>query len=231
MTAARVDPEMSVKEDSPATAHLLQLGRSDRRGDRLETHMEHGIETSQVWHQMHERLLAYIQRRVATIHDAEDILQDVFVRIHANLHRLKDTQSITAWIYRIARNAVTDYRRKQATATKALAGLAEEGDEPGEAAGEETTGEFARCLEPLLDELPEPYRQAVAMTELNGVSQKDAAGKLGVSVSGMKARVQRGRRKLKDAVLDCCSVELDRRGGLADFQRRDGSDCKGCDCG
>ena len=90
--------------------------------------------------------------------------------------------------------------------------------------------EFSRCLVPLMSELSASYRQALELTELDGVTQKDAAGQLGLSVSGMKARVQRGRSKLKDVLLDCCSVELDRRGGVVDYQRRGGRACGDCDC-
>ena len=203
--------------------------------DHRTTSMEHSAATERVWQEMHERLLSYIRRRVA-VHDAEDILQDVFVRIHSNLARLKDTECITAWVYQIARNAITDYRRKQAAGDRALAKLAEKLDEADGAADEgddtvrQARDDFARCMEPLMSELPEHYRQAVTLTELKGMKQTEAARKLGLSVSGMKARVQRGRGKLKQAILDCCAVQLDRRGGLVDYHRRDGSTCEGCSC-
>ena len=90
--------------------------------------------------------------------------------------------------------------------------------------------EFSRCIEPLLGEVPQPYREAIALTELGGMTRKDAAARLGMSVSGMKARVQRGRGKLKDVLLDCCHVEFDHRGGLLDYGRRTESDCDNCDC-
>jgi RNA polymerase sigma-70 factor (ECF subfamily) len=90
------------------------------------------------------------------------------------------------------------------------------------------SNEFAHCLEPMLNEVSEPYRQAVTLTEIEGMTQKDAAEKLGVSVSGMKSRVQRGRGKLKDVILDCCEVELDRRGGLVDYRRRRPHACEDC---
>lgn len=196
--------------------------------------MAHSVETERLWGAMHDGLLSFIRRRVATMEDAEDILQDVFVRIHTKLADLKDTQSVTAWIYRIARNAITDYHRKRATDARAVKKLAEgaveadgEDDDITSRAGEE----FSRCIKPLLNELPDPYRQAVTLTELDGMTQKDAARDLGVSLSGMKARVQRGRGKLKDVLLDCCSVELDRRGGLVDYQRRAEGGCDDCDCG
>ena len=201
--------------------------------------MNNSAQTKKIWQQMHDRLLSYIRRRVATEHDAEDILQDVFLRIHQNLQRLRDSESVTAWIYQIARNAIADYHRQRAKAARITAQLAEEaGETAGLAQGggaepepmRRATEEFAQCLQPLLGQLPEHYQEAITLTELNGMTQKDAAGKLGLSVSGMKARVQRGRSKLKDVVLDCCNVELDRRGGLVDYERRNGPGCEDCPC-
>ena len=207
-------------------------------GPTLEKRAEMGrdAETERVWDEMHERLLSYISARVTSIEDAEDILQDVFVRIHAHIDELRDTQSITSWIYQITRNAITDYHRKRATATRAFASLSKDADDASGPAGDRSdlartaSDEFTRCLDPLLNELPEHYREAITLTELKGLSQRAAAGQLGLSVSGMKSRVRRGRSKLKDVILDCCSVELDRREGLVDYQRREGSVCKDCEC-
>ena len=198
--------------------------------------MEDNIETKEIWGQMHERLLSFIKRHVATIHDAEDILQEVFVRIHSNLGSLKDTQSVTAWVYQVARNAITDYHRKRATADGAVkkltASINDDVQVPhqGEATEKQAAkaiAELSTCIEPLVRQLPEPYRQAITLTELNQLTQKDAAQELGLSVSGVKSRVQRGRTKIKELLQDCCNVELDRRRGVVDYQRREGRDC-GC---
>jgi RNA polymerase sigma-70 factor (ECF subfamily) len=199
--------------------------------------MEHHADTQDIWSRMHRPLLAYIRRRVATPHDADDILQDVFVRIHANLGDLRDTENVTAWVFQITRNVITDYYRQRAASAGALARLAEHVDEhvpvvpDGEAGADifrQASDEFAQCLEPMLGEVPEPYRQAVTLTEIKGMTKKEAAEKLGVSLSGMKSRVQRGRGKLKEVILDCCEVELDRRGGLVDYRRRRAPGGNGC---
>lgn len=201
--------------------------------------MNADAETGKIWSRMHERLLAYIRRHVATVQDAEDILQDVFVRIHANLHRLRDTETITAWIYRITRNAITDYHRGRAKAAGAIKTLAEGLDGTAESPHEDDStndtvaqpsAELAGCMEPLLSGLPERYHQAITLTELDGLTQTEAAEKLGLSVSGMKSRVQRGREKLKEVLLDCCNVELDRRRGVIDYEPRDEGGCDKCDC-
>lgn len=200
--------------------------------------MECHAETTEIWSQMHQRLLSYIGGRVATPHDAEDILQDVFVRIHTNLGDVRDTENVTAWVYQITRNVITDYYRQRAASAGALTGLAEQVDErvpsvPGREAAADivrrASDEFTQCLEPMLGEVPEPYRQAVTLAEIDGMTQKDAAEKLGLSISGMKSRVQRGRGKLKDIILDCCEVEFDRRGGLVDYRRRGSHPCDRCD--
>ena len=193
--------------------------------------MTHTEQTELIWREMHERLLAYIRPRVAAA-DADDILQDVFVRIHSKMDQLRESQAFTGWVYQITRNAIIDYHRRRATAARAMAGLADHADE-GEDPGPDVTGraeaDFVRCLDPMLDQLPQTHREAIVLTELNGMTQKQAAGELGLSVSGMKSRVQRGRAQLKDAVLDCCAIEFDRRGGVVDYQQRDGG--PGCACG
>ena len=202
--------------------------------EACEADMERNAETEQLWAAMHDALLAYIRRRVANLDDAEDILQDVFIRIHSNLGKLDNAQSVTAWAYRIARNAITDHHRKKAADTRIVNKMAlgaVESFEQDEDITDRAIEEFSRCIEPLLGEVPQPYREAIALTELGGMTRKDAADRLGLSVSGMKARVQRGRGKLKDVLLDCCNVEFDHRGGLLDYGRRAGSDCDNCDCG
>ena len=86
--------------------------------------------------------------------------------------------------------------------------------------------ELARCLLPLLDELPEPYREALRLTEFDGVTQREVASRLGLSLPGAKSRVQRARKMLREILLKCCQVELDRRGGVVDYEAREG--CDGC---
>lgn len=80
----------------------------------------------------------------------------------------------------------------------------------------------------MIDNLPEPYREAVVLTELEGLTQKELAGRLGISLSGAKSRVQRGRQQLKEMLFDCCRFEFDRRGGVVDCEPRSKSDCPEC---
>src|SRR5207245_11044477 len=79
----------------------------------------------------------------------------------------------------------------------------------------------AGCLRAMIERLSEDYRQAVRLVDLEGLAQHEAAARLGLSVSGMKSRVQRGRRQLREMLGACCVVALDRRRGVVDYEVRD----------
>jgi RNA polymerase sigma-70 factor (ECF subfamily) len=74
--------------------------------------------------------------------------------------------------------------------------------------------------------LPSPYREAITLTELRGLTQKDAAEKVGVSVSGMKSRVQRGRERIRDLFDQCCKISVDRRGKVVECAPRNVEDVR-----
>jgi RNA polymerase sigma-70 factor (ECF subfamily) len=181
-----------------------------------------------IWEEFHRRLLGFIARRVRDHDSAEDILQDVMLRIHRHAGELEHSAAVGGWIHQIARNAIIDHYRRAPVRRERPAGI---DPMPEDAPAPEVTGpdpreELARCLEPLLEQLPVKYREAVALTELDGLTQAEAADRLGLSTSGMKSRVQRGRAQLKDLLGDCCEIELDRRGGVTGYRPRRRS----CDC-
>jgi RNA polymerase sigma-70 factor (ECF subfamily) len=189
----------------------------------------------EVWHELHDRLHAFISRRVRRPEDADDILQEVMLRIHRHGADLEDVDRVTSWVYRITSNAIADYYRKPAR-RELPSGEATDIPEsvapppPGiwaEPDAAELRAELSGCLRPFTARLPESYREAIELTEFQGISQVEAAGRLGLSVSGMKTRVQRGRGQLKDLLLDCCHIELDTRGGVADYRSKRGS-CSTC---
>jgi RNA polymerase sigma-70 factor (ECF subfamily) len=84
----------------------------------------------------------------------------------------------------------------------------------------ELRAELAGCLRPMIDQLSQDYRDAITLVELKGLTQQAAAKQMGISLSGMKSRVQRGRARLKQMLDDCCLIELDRRGGVVDYRTR-----------
>jgi len=190
-------------------------------------------DTEQIWKEVHRGLGTFIGKRVANEAEADDILQEVFLRMHARLDSLKDPDKVTSWLYQIARNAVVDYYRSPERQKEIPAGLAVDVEigVPAVAPSDHTSGrlrtELADCLRPMLDRMSRDYREAVALVELEGLTQQAAATRMGLSLSGMKSRVQRGRRQLKRMLDECCAIELDRRGGVAGYAARDGS-CDPC---
>ena len=169
-----------------------------------------------------EAVQAFVARRVRRPHDAEDVAQDALVRLYRSADSLKDEDALEAWMYRIARNAIIDHHRRSAVrpdptdpgdlVVHAAADTEEEPD-PGES--------LAACLSPLLARVPEGYREALELTDLGDLTQEEAAARLGLSTSGMKSRVQRGRRLLRTEVGRCCRIELDARGALSAASTRD----------
>jgi RNA polymerase sigma-70 factor (ECF subfamily) len=176
------------------------------------------ITTQQIWTDLSYGLKRFIARRIPNQADAEDILQDVFQKIHQNINTLQADSKLQAWVYQITRNAIIDYYRRQKIMIELPETLAES---PGEA---ETNELAACCLKPMIDSLPEKYRQALLLTEFEGLSQKGMAENLGLSFSGAKSRVQRARQQIKEKLLACCHFEFDRLGQVVDYKAR-GSKC------
>jgi RNA polymerase sigma-70 factor (ECF subfamily) len=171
----------------------------------------------QRWAETLARLDAFVAARVGDRETAADITQDVLVRSIAS-GALQHVDNPTAWLYRSARNAVIDHYRTRRThdSTDQLDQWPSgetSADEPNEA-----TRELAYCLRPLLEQLPEPARDALTRVDLEGATHREAANTLGISVSGMKSRVQRARRDLRDLLERCCAVEVDTVGAVADYQ-------------
>jgi len=169
-----------------------------------------------LWNQYCSRLLAFIRRRVSDDSEAEDILQEVFIRIHRNLCCSTEWNKPESWIYQITRNLIIDHYRRRRESIEIPENLPSEEDIPED----DIESGLALSLKETIDVLPEPYRQALILTEYQGLSQKELAELLGISHSGAKSRVQRAREKLRDLLLTCCHFELDRRGRVIDYYER-----------
>ncbi|MCB0200041.1 MAG: RNA polymerase sigma factor SigZ [Anaerolineae bacterium] len=175
------------------------------------------LTTDAVWSDFSQRLGALIRSKVADPADADDILQDVFLKVHLRLDTLQDESRLAPWLYQITRNAITDYYRSRRQTIELQESY------PAESAADQTTAEqqLAGGLQEMIGSLPATYQEALILAEINGLSQKDVADRLDLSYSGAKSRVQRGRRLLREALVNCCHIELDRRGGIIDYVPRD----------
>jgi RNA polymerase sigma-70 factor (ECF subfamily) len=194
-------------------------------------------DTQQIWSEFSDRLRAFIRRRVDSAADAEDILQDVFLRIHRHAGSLEHQERLVSWLFQVTRNAIVDYYRAPVRRRELPAGAppdleqaeahAGAGIEDGAEAFDQAGRELAHCLRPMLSRLPPHYREAVTLIDLDGLSQQDAATQAGLSLSGMKSRVQRGRRALEQVMHECCRIETDAGGRVMDYHLR-GAGCGSC---
>lgn len=175
------------------------------------------------WRELEGKLRPFVARRVQSPADVEDVLQDVYLRIQRGLSSLRDDQRFGPWVYQVARNAVTDHWRATKRSTVVLDEAAPSfaaAQDPGDD-DDAVERELASYIALFVAMLPSPYREALTLTELEGVTQKDAAAMLGVSVSCMKSRVQRGRQRLREALDACCHIALDARGRVMSCEPRD----------
>ena len=190
--------------------------------------------TESIWNACGGGLKSFILKRVSDASLADDLLQDVFVKIHSKIDTLKDDTKICGWVYSIARNTIIDHYRQNKTGFVDIDTLHVSNESYDENADQKTTWpeaavplcyeegdldaalEVAAGLKELVESLPEKYAQALLLVEFDGLSQIELANKLGISVAGAKSRVQRGRQMIKDMLMRCCHFEFDKYGTIID---------------
>jgi RNA polymerase sigma-70 factor (ECF subfamily) len=160
------------------------------------------------WQHHKAQLRSYVSNRIDDADAVDDILQDVYLKASGNLHQLKSKGSLKGWLYRIAHNTIMDFYRQRQQFEALPDDLVAEEQESGKEAREE----LAECLRPLIDELPEKYGTPLRLAELEGVSQQAIADQLGLSLSGTKSRIQRGRVKFRQQMMACCDFEIGQEG-------------------
>ncbi len=167
----------------------------------------------EIWKTFGDRLRRFVRKSIRHDHDSDDVLQEVFTKIHAGLGGVEDPDQVEAWVFQVARRAVVDHFRRRRP-SELPADVAEERPaEPG-------MTDVASCLPPMMETLPVADQEALRLADVEGLPQKDLAARLGLTLPGAKSRVQRARRRLKKTLLECCDVELDRRGNALSWQPR-----------
>jgi RNA polymerase sigma-70 factor (ECF subfamily) len=205
-----------VIEDARASAGALETGRT-------------GPDPAALWTEFAPPLRGFLARRVPPGVDADDLLQEVFLRVIRHAGSLRSTDRPEAWLFQIARNALRDSLRARLRRDGRHDAIDNDDDlpaAPDAAADRAAEAELAPCLTSMVHRLPEPYRTAIALTTLEGLSQADAGRRLGISHSGLKSRVQRGRDRLRAMLVQCCAIAVDVRGGVSDFHPRNEGACQ-----
>jgi RNA polymerase sigma-70 factor (ECF subfamily) len=172
----------------------------------------------QEWRALEATLRPFIARRVATPADVDDVLQETFTRVHRGASQVADDERFGPWVYRVARNAIADHHRMRARHPV----RGDDVPEVPEVRDEERvfTCRIDEHISAMVEMLPEPTRTTLRLSELEGRSQADIARALGVPLTTVRSRVQRGRARLREMVEAMCAVEVDARGRLVSCDHR-----------
>lgn len=195
--------------------------------------------TVSLWDTFHEGLRGFVLRRVPLQTDAEDILQEIFLRIHQGASGIQNRDRVQAWVYAVARGAVADFYRARYQKEKETQALPDDLSAMQEApplpvnldayeGAHDVHEEVLSWLRPMIDELPEKYRVALVLADVEGLRQQDVARRLGLSLSGAKSRVQRARVMLGEVLQACCDIEFGLDGRAVAYRKRRSQGPKPC---
>lgn len=156
----------------------------------------------------HREFLAFLERRVGSRAEAEDLLQEAFARGLDKLESVRDDELVVAWFYRVLRNAVVDRARTLGVRAKSFAKFASE-LEASAVPAEDIEETVCRCVAQLTDTLKPEYREALRRIELDGLAVKDYAAEAGISSGNAAVRVFRAREALRKQVVRACGTCAD----------------------
>ena len=173
------------------------------------------------WDELSDSLFTFILKRVSTKEDVEDILQNVYIKLHQNIHNLRDEDKLTSWIYQITRNTINEcYRKCYKIKTTEFEDEHNNKVELSCCEEENLNEEILKTMTSFMDLLPENYKEILKMFELEKLTHKEIGLKLGVSENTSKSRVKRAKDKLKKLLYDCCLFEADKYGNIIDYKKK-----------
>jgi RNA polymerase sigma-70 factor (ECF subfamily) len=181
---------------------------------------------AEVWDALSEDLRRFLGSRLPSAADADDLLQNVFIRVMEQIGALRQSDRLASWVYQIARREIVDFYRRRAPRPQESV---EEAVDGGSGVGNMNHAVGA-WLSAMIDELPDTLREAVRLYEVENLPQAEIASRLGISLSGAKSRVQRGRQQLENLLRGCCQIELDRRGNVIECQPAKADSCREASC-
>jgi RNA polymerase sigma factor (sigma-70 family) len=155
----------------------------------------------------HARFLGFLERRVGSRDDAEDILQEAFVRSLDRTPSLRDSESATTWFYRVLRNAITDHFRRQDSRGRALDRFATE-TEVAESPDNGLEAVVCACVLSLVETLKPEYGAAIRRVDLDGASVRSYAEEAGITPSNAGVRLHRAREALRRQLARSCGTCL-----------------------
>lgn len=170
-----------------------------------------------IWETYQLKLLNFIRSKTSDNSVAQDILQEVFLKLIKVQTENIEIRNIQSWLFQVTRNTISDHFRKDEKYRRDH--FAVEETLPDKGMGT-CICEMAGFV--IQKYLPEQYARPLYMSDIENIPQKEIAEILGLSVSGAKSRVQRGRRMLKDLILKCVNISLNKNGEITDYQLKPG---------
>ena len=164
----------------------------------------------EVIHKFYNYLKAYIIKHTKDVNLAEDLVQEVMLKLVESHQKNIAINNIKAWLFQVSRHTIYDYFK------------AHSNEQHWEASWQEallTEDEFVPIMEvdyiiPMLDLLPESYAIPLKLSDIDGIPQKAIAEQLGMSLSAAKMRIQRARVKLRELFVECCEITYDKSGAF-----------------
>ena len=153
----------------------------------------------------HRQFLGFLERRLGDRAQAEDILQEAFVKGVERAETVRDGESVVAWFYRLLRNAVVDHHRRRGAAGRAMDAFARELEEAVEPPVE-ITQTVCACVRRLSDTLKPEYAEALRRIDIDGVSVQAYAAEIGIEPNNAAVRVHRAREALRKRVTTSCGT-------------------------
>lgn len=168
------------------------------------------------WDRHESELRAWLRGRLGNPHDAEDMLQDLFLKAMRQDRQFCEIANARAWLFEVARNALADRLRLKKEQVELPDDLVAEHNELA------AVESLAACLPRALAELSEEDREAITRCDLDGMTQEDYAHLKGLTLPGAKSRVQRARKRLREHLTGACQVKFDAAGKVCCFVPRHG---------
>lgn len=187
------------------------------------------LEFHDIYSTHHARMRLYLERLVGK-EEAEDLVQEVFVKVNRGLKDFKGKSKLSTWIYRIATNCALDKLRslsfKQNKRIRSLSDLEKEGIEPGSQnifTKEEESSldrqvvrkEMNACIRDFMERLSPEYKSVIVLSELEKLKNQEIAEILGITLDTVKIRLHRARTGLKKELEEGCDFYHDERSELA----------------
>ncbi|QHI36209.1 ECF RNA polymerase sigma factor SigM [Kordia antarctica] len=176
--------------------------------------------TTEVWETYAEDVKRLIMSKVKDTQITDDLVQEVFIKVHTKLTTIKDERKVKSWLLSVSRNTVLDYFRKS---DKEIPLEKEE-----TIASDETyTHSEKDCLPGIIKNLPKKYRNPLLLSDIKGIKQAEIASQLNLPLATVKSQIQRGRKLIVQGYMDCCDYKLNDKGFLIG-EVKDEKQCKVC---